>query len=57
MLRGPTLASIPFFDRKKVVALLDRLPTMDEASQVANDQVVTLLVSACVLQEGFRLAS
>ena len=56
-LRGPILASIPFFDRKKVVGLLDRLHTMDEGSQVANDQVLMLLVSACVLQEGFRLGS
>jgi hypothetical protein len=29
---------------------------MDEASRVANDQVLMLLVSACVLQEGFGLA-
>jgi asparagine synthase (glutamine-hydrolysing) len=57
MLRGPTLKSIPFFDHKKVISLLDRLPTMDEGAQVANDQVLMLLVSACVLQEGFRLAS
>jgi len=56
-LRGPVLAAIPFFDQKKVVALLDSLATMDEGAQVANDQVLMLLVSACVLQEGFRLAA
>jgi asparagine synthase (glutamine-hydrolysing) len=56
-LRGPILASIPFFDRKKVVGLLDRLGTMDEGAQVANDQVLMLLVSACVLQDGFRLGT
>ncbi|MGC1781642.1 MAG: asparagine synthase (glutamine-hydrolyzing) [Acidobacteriaceae bacterium] len=55
-LRGPVLASIPFFDQKKVVALLDGLPTMDEGSRVAVDQVLMILVSACVLQEGFRLS-
>src|SRR5258706_2570848 len=33
-LRGPTLASIPFFDQKKVIRLLDRIETMDEGSRV-----------------------
>jgi asparagine synthase (glutamine-hydrolysing) len=56
-LRGPALAAIPFFDQKKVVELLDSLDTMDEAAQVANDQVLMLLVSSCVLQEGFKLAA
>jgi asparagine synthase (glutamine-hydrolysing) len=56
-LRGPVLASIPFFDRKKVVALLDSLHTMDEAAQVANDQVLMILLSACVLQERFGIES
>lgn len=56
-LRGPVLASIPFFDQKKVVALLDSLPGMDEGAQVANDPVVMTVVSACVLQERFGLES
>src|SRR5215471_15738129 len=56
-LRGPVLASIPYFDQKKVVGLLDSLPTMDEGARVANDQVLMLLVSACVLHAGFNLAA
>jgi asparagine synthase (glutamine-hydrolysing) len=56
-LRGPVLASIPFFDQRKVISLLDRLETMDEGSRVANDQVLMLLTSACVLHERFRLAA
>jgi asparagine synthase (glutamine-hydrolysing) len=56
-LRGPTLASIPFFDQPKVISLLDRLETMDEGSRVANDQVLMLLTSACMLHERFRLAA
>ena len=56
-LRGPVLASLPFFDQKKVIGLLDSLPSMDEGSRVANDQVLMLLTSACVLHEGFRLAA
>jgi asparagine synthase (glutamine-hydrolysing) len=56
-LRGPVLSSIPYFDQKKVVGLLDRLHAMDEGARVANDQVLMLLVSACVLHERFRLAA
>jgi len=56
-LRGSTLASLPFFDRKNVLALLDRVGTMDEGSQVANDQILMILVSACVLQERFGLGA
>jgi len=56
-LRGPTLASMPFFDQKKVIGLLDNLDTMDEGSRIANDQVLMAVVSACVLQDRFRLAA
>ncbi len=56
-LRGPVMASIPFFNQKKIVALLDSLATMDENARVAYDQVLMVLVSACVLQEGFHLAA
>jgi asparagine synthase (glutamine-hydrolysing) len=47
-LRGPTLSSLPFFDQKNVVELLDRLDTMDEGSRVANDQILMILLSVCV---------
>jgi asparagine synthase (glutamine-hydrolysing) len=56
-LRGPVLASIPYFDQSKVIDLLYRLETMDEGSRAANDQVLMLLVSACVLHARFRLAA
>jgi asparagine synthase (glutamine-hydrolysing) len=56
-LRGSTMASLPFFDQRKVVDLLDRLDTMDEGSRVANDQILMILVSACVLQERFGLGA
>jgi asparagine synthase (glutamine-hydrolysing) len=56
-LRGPVLASIPFFDQKKVVRLLDGVDAMDEDSLVANDQVLMLLLSACVLQDRLHLAA
>jgi asparagine synthase (glutamine-hydrolysing) len=56
-LRGPILASIPFFDRSKVVRLLDSLNTMDDGARIANDQTLMTLVSACVLHERFHLAA
>ena len=56
-LRGPAFGSIPYFDQKKVIGLLDRVGTMDEGSLVAYDQVLMLLVSACVLHQGFGLAA
>jgi asparagine synthase (glutamine-hydrolysing) len=56
-LRGPWLRSMPFFDQRQVVDLLDRLPEMDTGARVANDQVLMLLVSMCVLQEGFGLSA
>ncbi|HXW96484.1 MAG TPA: asparagine synthase C-terminal domain-containing protein, partial [Gemmatimonadales bacterium] len=56
-LRGQTLAELPFFDRRAVVALLDRLPAMDQGSRVAYDQVLMIILSACVLQERYRLAA
>jgi asparagine synthase (glutamine-hydrolysing) len=57
VLRGPILRSIPFFDQRRIVQLLDRLPGMDESERVANDQVLMVALSACVLQERFRLAA
>ena len=56
-LRGPVLASIPYFNQRKVISLLDTLETMDEGSRVANDQVLMLVVSACILHERFHLAA
>ena len=56
-LRGEVMASIPYFDQKQVVCLLDRLHTMDDGARTANDQILMPLVSMCVLQERFALGS
>jgi asparagine synthase (glutamine-hydrolysing) len=56
-LRGPALQALPFFDRAQVLDLLDRLPAMDPGSRVAYDQLLMILLSACVLQERFQLAA
>jgi asparagine synthase (glutamine-hydrolysing) len=56
-LRGPVLRSLPFFDQKQVVDLLDRLPEMDAGAKTANDQLLMLMMSMCVLQEGFGMVA
>jgi asparagine synthase (glutamine-hydrolysing) len=54
-LRGRALAALPFFDQRKVVALLDRLPAMTDGERTAWDPLLMAVLSACVLQERFRL--
>jgi asparagine synthase (glutamine-hydrolysing) len=56
MLRGPVLASMPFFDQRKVIDLLDNVYTMDEGLGLANDQVLMILLSASVLHERFHIS-
>jgi len=56
-LRGKAFASMPFFNQKRVVELLDRLPDMDVGARTANDQALMQLVGiAYVLQERFGMA-
>ncbi|HXI04273.1 MAG TPA: asparagine synthase (glutamine-hydrolyzing) [Candidatus Saccharimonadales bacterium] len=55
-LRGRVFGSIPFFDQKRVVELLDRLPGMDEGARTANDQILMQLMSMSVLHERFGMA-
>jgi asparagine synthase (glutamine-hydrolysing) len=54
-LRGPMLDALPFFDQKAVVALLDRLPTLDDAGRAALDPLLMAIASMCVLQRRYRL--
>ena len=56
-LRGPVLKALPFFDQKKVVALLDELPGMDTGARTANDQILMLLVSMCALEARYGLTA
>ncbi|WP_119270630.1 asparagine synthase (glutamine-hydrolyzing) [Taklimakanibacter deserti] len=57
MLRGPALAAIPYLDQKRIVALLDRLPSFDDKRLSSIDRALMRLASACVLQERYRLAT
>jgi asparagine synthase (glutamine-hydrolysing) len=52
-LRGPILASLPFFNRAKVVALLDDLPALDIDGRAALDPVLMILLSACCLNQRY----
>ena len=56
-LRGPIMASIPYINQKEVVNLLDRLPSMDDGARTANDPVLMILISMCVLHDRFHLAA
>ncbi len=52
-LRGPALACLPFYDRAKVIALLDGLPALADAARTAFDPVLMVLLSACCLHERY----
>jgi asparagine synthase (glutamine-hydrolysing) len=52
-LRGPVMASLPFYERAKVVALLDDLPALDADARAALDPVLTILLSACCLHQRY----
>lgn len=57
MLRGPALAAMPYLDQKRIVSLLDQLPSFDDKRLISIDRMLMRFASACVLQERFRLAT
>jgi len=54
-LRGSVMGSIPYFDQKRIVAMLDRLSEMDAGARTAYDQILMPLVSMCVIHRGFGM--
>ena len=56
-LRGKQLRSLPFFDQKKIIGMLDRIDEMDDAGRIANDANLMVVTSACVLHERLKLAA
>lgn len=56
-LRGSVMASLPFYNQAAVIALLDKLPEMDDSTRTSIDFVLIEILSACVLQERFGLAA
>jgi asparagine synthase (glutamine-hydrolysing) len=56
LLRSEAFRAVPFFDRPAVIALLDRLPQMDDTTRSALDPLVLMLASMTVLNERYGLA-
>jgi asparagine synthase (glutamine-hydrolysing) len=55
VLRSKTLSDVPFFDRRSVAALLDRVPAMDEKARRSVDPLLFMMSSMCILQERYGL--
>jgi asparagine synthase (glutamine-hydrolysing) len=55
LLRGKVMSSIPYFDQREIVKMLDRIHTMDAGERTAYDGVLMPLVSMCVIHEGFGM--
>jgi asparagine synthase (glutamine-hydrolysing) len=55
-LRGHSLQRVPFYDRHKVIKLLDSLPQRTPAARAALDFVLMQIMSACVLASRFGLS-
>lgn len=49
------MASIPYFDQKQIVNMLDRIHSMDAGARTAFDQILMPLLSMCVIHDGFRM--
>lgn len=56
-LRGPSLAAVSFYDQKKVIALLDKLGSMEKKDCIAWDPVLMSILSTCILQEKFQIST
>ena len=56
VLRGPALQEVPFFDRKAVLKLLDKLQTGDRAFSTSVDPLVKMVLSTCLLQMRFKVS-
>jgi asparagine synthase (glutamine-hydrolysing) len=52
-----SIGSVPFYDAARVVALLDRLPSMDAAMRSSIDPVIVSMLSIVSLQAGFGLSA
>ncbi len=53
-LRGKLADDVPFLDKKAAVAILDKLPELPRAAQIALDAGLAMMVCACFLQAEFK---
>jgi asparagine synthase (glutamine-hydrolysing) len=56
-LRGPALAAMPYYEQTKITAALDALPAMAHEARMAMDSALTAILSACILQQQFKLGT
>lgn len=54
---GGALKELPFFDTKKVRAFIKEVHEGGDTARAANDTAMLTVMSACVLQERYKLAS
>jgi asparagine synthase (glutamine-hydrolysing) len=52
-LRSGAMASLPFFDRRAAIDLLDRAPALGAGARTMLDPLLIAMVSLCLLQEQF----
>jgi asparagine synthase (glutamine-hydrolysing) len=57
VLRSDSFAALPFYDGKRMLALLDRIPTMSARERSATDPILMMALSAAVLQKRFNPGS
>jgi len=53
-LRTQAMASLPFFDQRAAIALLDAAPTLEPGTRAMLDPLLMVMVSLCLLQEQMR---
>ena len=52
---GDALDKIPFFNKEKVLKLLEKLPHMETKEMLAADSLLVSVLSMCFLQERFQI--
>ncbi len=55
-IRSKSFGAVPFFDRRKIIALLDGLPMQDAKTRTATEPVLMTVLTTHLLQQKFRLA-
>lgn len=55
-IRSESFHAVPFFDRKKIIAALDKLPQEDAKSRTAMEPVLMTVLTAHLLHRKFKLA-
>ena len=54
-LRSESFRSVPFYDQRRVVGLLDSLPKLDESTRTAIDAPLMLVLSTALMQRRFSM--